>query len=380
MLTPGLNPDALFEACADRGVDPAILEAVASLAVEIAREGREGRKVGTMFVVGDAEAVLSHSRPLVLDPLLGHPAEVKHVDDPGFRETVKELAQLDGAFVVSSDGVAISAARYLDVSSEGIVLPLGLGSRHVAAAAITRRTDAVAVVASESAVVRMFVGGEIVAEILPEVWLLRRYAEAGFLGGGARRERSGDGSLVASRPPGIDRAVQLTPPVSERDHRLGPDDAPVTLVMYGDYECPYCARAYPRIRALLDEEDGAVRFVYRHFPLRRHPHAQLAAEAAEAAGAQGRYWAMHDLLTAHHDLLDPERIDALAAEAGLDGAQFREDLDTHAFADHVEADYRSGLRSGVEATPTLFVNGIRYTGSHQPDALRAAIESARATR
>lgn len=144
------------------------------LAIAIAREGREGRKIGTMFVVGDEERVLALSRPLILDPLKGHGLEAKHIDDPNMRETAKELAQLDGAFVVSNNGYVLSATRYIDAHSHDIELPLGLGSRHVAAASITRDTDAVAVVVSESSIVRILDDGELIAEIIPELWLMQR--------------------------------------------------------------------------------------------------------------------------------------------------------------------------------------------------------------
>ncbi len=148
-----------------------VLENTIQLAVEIAREGREGRKIGTLFVVSDEKEVLKRSRPLILDPLHGHPPEKKRICDPNMRETIKELAQLDGAFIVGGDGVVISAARYINASSRRIELPLGLGSRHVAAASITRDTRAVAVVVSESSVVRIFDQGRLIAEIIPEIWL-----------------------------------------------------------------------------------------------------------------------------------------------------------------------------------------------------------------
>lgn len=166
----------------DRGINVSTLEQVLLLAVEIAREGREGRKVGTMFVVSDSDHVLRHSRPLILDPLWHHPDSVKRIDDPNMRETVKELALLDGAFIVSDGGVVLSACQYIDISAEGIDLPLGLGSRHLAAASITKATNAIAVVVSESSVVRVFDDGEIIAEIIPELWLLRLYGglDAGF--------------------------------------------------------------------------------------------------------------------------------------------------------------------------------------------------------
>jgi diadenylate cyclase len=154
----------------------ATLEEVVQLAVEIAREGREGRKIGTLFTVGDTTEVLEHSRPLLLDPLYGHPDEVRDVKRADFRETVKELAQLDGAFIVRADGVIVSAGRYIDVDlSETPFLP-GLGTRHAAAASITNATTTIAVVVSQSSVVRVFAGGEIRAEIIPELFLLQRDA------------------------------------------------------------------------------------------------------------------------------------------------------------------------------------------------------------
>ena len=168
--------ELLDEVCSERrGVNNRTLRRVVNLAVEIAREGREGRKIGTLFVVGDSEAVLERSRPMILDPLRGHPHESKHIIDPNLRETLKELAQLDGAFVVSDEGVVLSGARYIDAASEHLELPLGLGSRHVAAASVSSRTGAVAVAVSESSTVRMFDDGELIAEIVPELWLLGGY-------------------------------------------------------------------------------------------------------------------------------------------------------------------------------------------------------------
>jgi diadenylate cyclase len=151
------------------------LEEVVQLAVEIAREGREGRKIGTLFVVGDVEATLARSRPLLLDPLYGHDPELKHISRPEFRETVKELAQLDGAFVVDAHGTFVSAGRFVDVEvdSPSYFLP-GLGTRHAAAASISASTGAIAVVVSQSSIVRVFAGGEVRAEIIPELFLLSR--------------------------------------------------------------------------------------------------------------------------------------------------------------------------------------------------------------
>ena len=149
------------------GCDPDILFAILTLALEIAREGREGKRVGTLFIVGHPDRVLASSRLLILDPLAGHSPQLTHVTDPRLRGTVKELAQLDGAFVIAEDGTVLSAGRYLDVSTADIEIPLGLGTRHLAAAATSRRFDVVAVAVSEAGLVRVFCGGEIVATLTP---------------------------------------------------------------------------------------------------------------------------------------------------------------------------------------------------------------------
>jgi DNA integrity scanning protein DisA with diadenylate cyclase activity len=166
------------------------------LAVEIAREGREGRKVGTLFVASDADEVLARSRSLILDPLYGHADDVKNIQDAEMRETVKELAQLDGAFIVTDDGVARSAARYIEGAIEDINLPRGLGSRHLAGASITHPTEAGAVVVSESSIVRVFDDGELVSEILPEFCILGQYPS--LLGDDVQSETQ-EGTTVLSR-------------------------------------------------------------------------------------------------------------------------------------------------------------------------------------
>ena len=186
------------EICSERReVDTRVLERTVALAVEIAREGREGRKIGTLFVVGDSEAVLRYSKPLILDPLHGHPDESKRIDDPDVRETLKELAQLDGAFVVSNEGVVVSAARYIDTVSEGVQVPLGLGSRHMAAASVSKKTNAVAVAVSESSTVRMFDEGELVAEIVPELWLWGEYGS--YLDGSSTGSKEGPAGRQTGR-------------------------------------------------------------------------------------------------------------------------------------------------------------------------------------
>lgn len=198
MMGPSASVDVFADVCSreEPRVRSHVLEDALYLAVELAREGREGRKIGTIFVIGDEDRVLRHSRPLILDPLAGHPDETKRIGDSGFRETIKELALLDGAFVVSAQGVVISAARYIDVTArETIDIPLGLGSRHIAAANITQATNATAIVVSESSMVRVFAGGRIVSEVIPELWMLRNYAH-GLLGQDVTEKRDRDITVV----------------------------------------------------------------------------------------------------------------------------------------------------------------------------------------
>jgi protein-disulfide isomerase len=157
---------------------------------------------------------------------------------------------------------------------------------------------------------------------------------------------------------------QLTPAVNANDHAVGPDDAPVTLVEYGDYECPYCGMAYLIVKSAQKELGKQLRFVFRNFPLAEaHPHARLAAQAAEAAAAQGKFWEMHDLLFEHQGALEADDIIGYAKSLGLDTAQFARDLEDSKHAKRIRDDFRSGVRSGVNGTPTFFVNGGRYEGS-----------------
>ena len=158
--------------------------------------------------------------------------------------------------------------------------------------------------------------------------------------------------------------AMLTPPVSETDHCAGPDDAPVTLVEYGDYECPYCGMAHPIVKRAQRELGSQLRFVFRNFPLAEaHPHARLAAQAAEAAEAQGKFWEMHDTIFEHQDALEVEDLIRYAEAVGLDTVKFARDLEDGAYATRVRDDFRSGVKSGVNGTPTFFVNGERYDGS-----------------
>ena len=170
--------------------------------------------------------------------------------------------------------------------------------------------------------------------------------------------------------------TDLADPVDhEVDHVRGPEEAPVTLVEYGDFECPYCGQAEPVIRGLLGAFGTELRFVFRHLPLVDvHEHAQLAAEAAEAAGAQGRFWEMHDLLFARQDALDPENLSGYAAELGLDLQSFSEELRTRTHAPRVARDVDSADRSGVAGTPTFFINGRRHHGPYDLATLTRAVE------
>jgi Na+/H+ antiporter NhaA len=176
-----------------------------------------------------------------------------------------------------------------------------------------------------------------------------------------------------------DRIVDLADPVDpERDHVRGPREAPVTLVEYGDFECPHCGQAEPMVRELLRDR-GDLRYVWRHLPLSDvHPHAQLAAEASEAAAAQGAFWEMHDLLLAHQDALRPEDLIGYARQLGLDVERFTRDLGRHAGAARVAADVESADMSGVSGTPTFFINGRRHHGAYDVASLTAAVKAARA--
>jgi Na+/H+ antiporter NhaA len=172
-----------------------------------------------------------------------------------------------------------------------------------------------------------------------------------------------------------DLAVPVDP---ERDHVRGPKKSPVTVVEYGDFECPYCGQAEPVVRELLADY-GDVRYVWRHLPLNDvHPNAQAAAEATEAATRQDAFWEMHDLLLGHQGALRPPDLVGYAASLGLDIPRFTDDLKQHAGAAHVAEDVDSADLSGVSGTPTFFINGIRHQGAYDIDTLSAAVRAARA--
>ena len=173
----------------------------------------------------------------------------------------------------------------------------------------------------------------------------------------------------------IDLAEDVDP---ERDHIRGPEDAPVTLVEYGDLECPYCGQAEAVVRELLSSSEDDVRYVWRHLPLNDvHSKAQLAAEAVEAAGAQGRFWEMYDALLSHQEQLSPEDIGRIAQELGLDLDRFWSEIRNHDHAQRVAEDVASADASGVSGTPTFFINGRRHQGAYDIDTLSAAVRAAR---
>jgi protein-disulfide isomerase len=174
---------------------------------------------------------------------------------------------------------------------------------------------------------------------------------------------------------------RLAIPVSERDHAVGPADAPVTLVQYGDYECPYCGKAYPVIKELQKRMGDRLRFVFRNFPLNTiHEHAGVAAQAAEAAGEQGKFWEMHDVLYEHQDDLAEADLNQYALRLGLEIYKFESDLSSERFAKRIREDFRGGVRSGVNGTPTFFINDVRYNGPHELEPMLEALERASMSR
>ena len=171
----------------------------------------------------------------------------------------------------------------------------------------------------------------------------------------------------------------LQVPITSGDHIQGPDAAPVTLVQYADYECPYSGRAYHVIKGLQRELGDQLRFVYRNFPLREiHPHAQHAAETAETAAAQGKFWEMHDYLFEHQHALDEAHLHKYAATLGLDTQVFEQDMVQHRYAGKIEDDLLGGMQSGVQGTPTFFINGVRYDGGYDKESLLGTIWEAAA--
>jgi protein-disulfide isomerase len=168
---------------------------------------------------------------------------------------------------------------------------------------------------------------------------------------------------------------RLALPVSARDHVRGAAGAPVTLVEYGDFECPHCGAAYPVLKELQARFGDRLRLVFRHFPLTNvHPHAQAAAEAAEFAAAHGRFWEMHDAIYQHQKELSAPTLLALTAELGLEGSALTRSLAEHSFFARVKEDFLGGIKSGVKGTPAFFVDGVRHEGDLKAlgDAIAAA--------
>jgi protein-disulfide isomerase len=171
------------------------------------------------------------------------------------------------------------------------------------------------------------------------------------------------------------------PDITADDHVLGSGEAPVTVVEYGDYECPFCRGAARDVHRMLDLYPGSIRFVFRNFPISQlHPHAEQAAEAAEAAAAQGKFWEMYELLLQPSSRLDLDSLLSRARDLGLDTDRFRREVTGRAYAAKIESDVREGVRNGVNATPKFYVDGERIDGKFPleglEDAIRASVRAA----
>jgi protein-disulfide isomerase len=175
----------------------------------------------------------------------------------------------------------------------------------------------------------------------------------------------------------LDTRLQRTA-ITPEDWVLGRADAPVTILEYGDLQCPYCAAARPVLEELVANKPETLRLIFRHFPVTTlHPQAQIAAEAAQAAGAQGRFWEMHDRIFQNQRRLEEENLRLYAREAGVpDLARFDQELRAHSYRKNVRDDFRRGVKDGVNGTPTLFINGQRYDGPRTREPLLAAIDLA----
>ena len=176
--------------------------------------------------------------------------------------------------------------------------------------------------------------------------------------------------MTTSKP----STMPLSRPVEDRDHAIGQADAAVTLLEYGDFECPYSQEGTAIARVVYEEFQGRLRFVFRHFPLTKHPHAQQASEAAEAAAAQGKFWEMAEILFTNQQALTTRNLIRYAEQLGLNTKQFERDLSEHRYAETVQADVLSGKESRVTGTPTWFINNDRYDGPDDPETLRAVLQ------
>jgi protein-disulfide isomerase len=188
---------------------------------------------------------------------------------------------------------------------------------------------------------------------------------------------SGGGVFVAlSTHEDLDLSKLLLP-IQEDDHTQGSDDARYTLVEYGDYDCPACGNLFVTIRGLHDRLGDQLRLVFRHYPRSGvHPHAEQAAEAAEAAGAQGRFWEMHGLLFSHQNALGTKDLFSYAKQLSLDEKRFHKELKARLYEDRVREDFRRGVANGVYGTPALFINGVRYDGEQDSATLLARLKEA----
>jgi protein-disulfide isomerase len=170
--------------------------------------------------------------------------------------------------------------------------------------------------------------------------------------------------------------MSLRVPVSDNDHSEGDKNAAIVLIEYGDYECPHCGAAYPVIKKLQKHFGSKLRFIFRNFPIAEsHPHAVTAAYVAEASALQGKFWPVHDLIYEHQQNLSTQLLLSLAESAGVDIKKLSQDISTPAVTDRVEKDLEGGARSGVNGTPSFFVNGYKYEGYHEYDRMRKDLES-----
>ena len=168
--------------------------------------------------------------------------------------------------------------------------------------------------------------------------------------------------------------IPLTLPDPERDHTSGSTDGLIRLLEYGDYECPFCGEVQPIVKEIQQRLGDDLLFAFRNFPLKQlHPHAEHAAEAAEAAGAQGNFWGMHDLLFENQGALEDEDLAAYAVELGLDQTRLIREVASSVYAPRIREDFKSGVRAGVNGTPTFFINGERYDGTLDPEHLLNAL-------
>jgi len=168
----------------------------------------------------------------------------------------------------------------------------------------------------------------------------------------------------------------IVPVKRDHDHIQGPVNAPISLVEYGDYECPYTGHAFPIVKEITRRLGDTICFVFRNFPLNEiHPHAQHAAEAAEAAAAQDKFWQMHNYLFEHQNILDDSHISEYAQKVGLDIKRFEKEISEHIYAPIIKDSLINGIKSGVEGTPTFFLNGIRYEGSWDLETLLKTVKS-----